>query len=32
MLDRFERPIKIICLGMALLLAWQLGNLILRSE
>jgi len=32
MLDRFERPIKIICLGMALLLAWQLASLILRGD
>ncbi len=32
MLDRFERPIKIICLGMALLLAWQLGSLIWRGN
>jgi hypothetical protein len=32
MLDRFERPIKIICVGMALLLAWQLASLILRGD
>jgi hypothetical protein len=32
MLDRFERPIKIICLGMALLLAWQLGSLLWRGD
>jgi hypothetical protein len=32
MLERFERPIKIICLAMAALLAWQLGNLILRGD
>jgi hypothetical protein len=32
MLDRFERPIKIVCLGMVLLLAWQLGSLIWRGD
>jgi hypothetical protein len=32
MLDRFERPIKIVCLAMALLLTWQLGSLILSGD
>jgi hypothetical protein len=32
MFDRFERSLKIICLAMAALLAWQLGSLILRSD
>jgi len=32
MFDRFERPVKIICLAMAVLLAWQLGGLILRGD
>ena len=32
MLERFERPIKIVCLAMAALLAWQLGYLILRGD
>jgi hypothetical protein len=32
MLDRFERPIKIVCLAMAFLLAWQLGGLILGRD
>jgi hypothetical protein len=32
MFERFERPIKIICLAMAALLAWQLGSVILRSN
>jgi hypothetical protein len=32
MFDRFERPVKILCLAMALLLAWQLGSLILRGD
>ena len=32
MFDRFERPLKILCLGLALLLAWQLGSFILRGD
>jgi hypothetical protein len=32
MFERFERPLKIICLAMAALLAWQLGYLILRGD
>ncbi|MGA2556015.1 MAG: hypothetical protein ABSG04_07050 [Verrucomicrobiota bacterium] len=32
MFDRFERPLKILCLGLALLLAWQFGCLILRGD
>jgi hypothetical protein len=32
MFDRFERPIKIICLAMAALLVWQLAGLILHSD
>jgi len=32
MLDRFERPIKFVCLAMAFLLAWQLGGLILGRD
>jgi len=32
MFDRFERPVKIIGLALAALLAWQLGSLILRSD
>ena len=32
MFDRFERPLKIICLALAALLAWQLGRLILRGD
>jgi hypothetical protein len=32
MLDRFERPLKILCLGLALLLAWQLAGLLLRRD
>jgi hypothetical protein len=32
MLDRFERPVKIVCLALALLLAWQLGSLILSGD
>jgi hypothetical protein len=32
MFERFERPIKIVCLAMAALLAWQLGSLILRGN
>jgi hypothetical protein len=32
MLDRFERPVKIICLAMAALLAWQLGSLVLSGD
>jgi hypothetical protein len=32
MFERFERPIKIVCLAMAVLLAWQLGSLILRGN
>ena len=32
MLERFERPIKIVCLAMAALVAWQLGYLILRGD
>ena len=30
--DRFERPIKILCLGLALLLVWQLGGMILGGN
>jgi hypothetical protein len=29
MFDRFERPVKILCLGLAALLVWQLGSLVL---
>jgi hypothetical protein len=32
MLERFERPLKIICLAMAALLVWQLGDLVLRGD
>jgi hypothetical protein len=32
MFDRFERPIKIVCLAMAALLVWQLAGLILRGD
>jgi hypothetical protein len=32
MLDRFERPLKIICLAMAALLAWQLAGLVLTGD
>jgi hypothetical protein len=32
MLDRFERPIRIICLAMAILFAYELGNLIFRGD
>ena len=32
MFNRFERPLKIICLGLAVLLAWQLGSLILSGD
>jgi hypothetical protein len=32
MFERFERPIKIICLGLAVLLAWQLGSAILSGD
>ena len=32
MFERFERPLKIICLAMAALLVWQLAGLILRAN
>ena len=32
MFDRLERPLKIICLAMALLLAWQLGDWLFRGD
>jgi hypothetical protein len=32
MLERFERPVKIFCLGMAALLAWQLASVVLRGN
>jgi hypothetical protein len=32
MFDRYERPVKIICLGLAALLVWQLGSLILTRD
>jgi hypothetical protein len=32
MFERFERPLKIICVAMAALLVWELGNLILRGD
>ena len=32
MFDRFERPIKIICLAMAVLLVCQLASLILQGN
>jgi hypothetical protein len=32
MFERFERPVKIICLGLAALLAWQLGSVLLGGD
>jgi hypothetical protein len=32
MFERFERPVKIICLALAVLLTWQLASLILRGN
>jgi len=32
MYDRFERPVKIICLALAALLAWQLGSMVLTRD
>jgi hypothetical protein len=32
MLERLERPVKIICLGLAVLLACQLGYLLVRGD
>lgn len=32
MFNRFERPLKILCLAMAAWLAWQVGSLILRGD
>jgi hypothetical protein len=32
MFERLERPAKILCLAMAVLLVWQLGGLILRGD
>jgi hypothetical protein len=32
MFDRFERPVKIVCLALAAWLAWQLGSLILNRD
>jgi hypothetical protein len=32
MFERFERPVKIVCLAMASLLLWQLGGLILGGD
>lgn len=32
MFDRFERPLKIVCLGFAALLVWQLCQFILRGD
>jgi hypothetical protein len=32
MLEKFERPIKIVCLAMAILLAWQLGSLVFHAN
>ena len=32
MFDRFERPLKILCLAMTALLAWQLGSLMLTGD
>jgi hypothetical protein len=32
MFDRFERPLKIVCVALAALLAWQLGSLVLSRD
>src|SRR5580693_7924701 len=32
MFERYERPVKIVCLALAVLLAWQLGSLILSRD
>src|SRR5579872_3551974 len=32
MLDRYERPLKILCLGMAALVVWQLASLVFRGD
>jgi hypothetical protein len=32
MFDRFERPVKIICLAMAALLVWELGSLVFSGD
>ena len=32
MFERFERPLKILCLALAAVLVWQLASVILRGD